>query len=78
MSFHDRIAIKAHCMGKTVQEFRQAAQYWSTLFWAFLIITLVVWYYIPWMAIAPGLMALLSVVKSISATMIETRLKRMQ
>ena len=78
MSFHDRIAIKAHSMGKTVQEFRQAAQYWATLFWTFLVITLVVCYFIPWMAIAPGLMTLLSAVKSISATMIETRLKRMQ
>jgi len=78
MSLHDRIAIKAHSMGKTVQEFRQAAKYWANLFWALLVITLVVWYFIPWMAIAPGLMALLSAVKSISSTMIETRLNKMQ
>ena len=78
MSLHDRFAIKAHSMGKTAQEFRQAAQYWANLFWAFLVITLVVVYYVPWMAIAPGLMALLSAAKRISSTMIETRLKKMQ
>ena len=78
MSLHDRFAIKAHSMGKTAQEFRQAAQYWANLFWAFLVITLVVVYYVPWMAIAPGLMALLSAAKRISSTMIETRLKKMR
>ena len=78
MSLHDRFAIKTHSMGKTVQEFRQAAQYWANLFWAFLVITLVVVYYVPWMAIAPGLMALLSAAKSISSNMIGTRLEKMQ
>ena len=78
MSLHDRFADNARSMGKTAQEFHQAAQYWANLFWAFLVIAGVAWYFISWMAVAPGLMSFLSAVKSISSTMIETRLEKMQ
>lgn len=79
MSFHDSLATKALMMGKTSQEFKRAAQRHANITWVFLIIAAAVWYLAGlWWAVIPVAVGAFTAFQSISSTMVQSRLEKME
>ena len=80
MGLHDQIATKAYTMGKNSEEFTGAAQRHANASWFILIIAGLVWYFFDnwiWVFIPLALMVY-TVLKSISATLIASRLEKLE
>jgi len=78
-SFHDKLAGKALLNGRTAKEFHIAAQRNANATWVCFAIAGLVWYFATWYwALIPFAFAVLSALRSISATMIETRLEKIE
>jgi len=79
MGFHDGVALKAMRDGRTSSEFHIAAQKKANAAWFWIISTAAVWYLegLSW-ALLPGIVAIFTSFQSISATLIATRLEKMQ
>jgi membrane protein YdbS with pleckstrin-like domain len=79
MSLHDKIAFKARLDGDTSQQFRVAAQKHANVTWVYLIVAGVVWYFSSWAwSLIPFMLAAFTAFKSISATMVATRLEKQE
>lgn len=76
MALHDKLAQKAIEMGKHSSEFSAAAQKHSNATWFYLIVAGIAWYFFGWLwALIPGTLGIYTVLQSISATMVTTRLE---
>ncbi len=76
MSIHDKMALRASARGKTSAEFRAAARKQANFTWAMVILGGVVWYYAGGLALIPAALGIFAIVKSVSSTMIATRLEK--
>lgn len=76
-SFHDGIARIARREGNNPAEFHAAAQRHANATWFFLAIAGVVWYFANWMwAAIPGIIAIFVACKSVSSTIVATKLEK--
>jgi len=76
MSLHDKLAQKAISLGKSPSEFKVAAQKHANATWFLLIVGGVVWYFLGWTwAIILIALGAYTALKSVSATMVATRLE---
>lgn len=79
MSFHDSVALKARLDGNTPAQFHQAAQRHANATWTYLIIAAVVWYFANWMwALIPIALAAYVAFQSVSATLVATKLEKLE
>ncbi len=79
MQLHDKLAQKAFLAGRTASEFHVAAQRKANATWLFLIAAGVVWYFVNWAwAIVPAVLAAFTGLHSVSATLIEARLEKLE
>src|SRR6267378_41113 len=79
MGWHDNLADRAAAMGKTAIEFRSAAQRKADATWVLLIIVGVIWFFLNWLwALIPAALAGFSAFRSVSASLIATRLEKVE
>jgi fatty acid desaturase len=79
MEVHDKMAQRAFLSGKTSVEFSAAAQRHANATWFLAIVGVVVWWFASWgWALIPFALAILVALQSISATMIATRLEKLE
>lgn len=79
MGLHDRLAQHAFLRGKRAKQFEAAASRHANAFWMWAIATGLLWWLVDglWWVI-PAVLAGWSVLYSVSATMIQTRLERIE
>lgn len=76
MSLHDKLAHKAISMGKSSAEFKAAAQKHANATWLLVIGAAAIWYFLGWAwALIPVVLGVYTALKSVSATMVATRLE---
>lgn len=76
MGWHDRLAQAAASRGTTAAQFHHSAQQYANATWLWLVVGAVVWYLSAWTwALIPAGLAVMSIAKSASATMIAGRLE---
>ena len=79
MGWHDSLAARAIETGKTANEFKSGAQNKANATWLFLAVAGAVWYFASWpWALIPAAIAALRALQSISATMIASRLEKLE
>jgi len=79
MGWHDSLAVRAIAMGKTATDFHRGAQNKANAAWLFLVVAGVVWYFVDWRwALIPVAIAAFSALQSVSATLVATRLEKVQ
>ncbi len=79
MSFHTKLARISFLKGRRSTEFTVAAQRHADAAWFLLIFAVVVWYFWGWgWALIPIMLGVYAILKSISSTMVATRLTEME
>lgn len=77
MGLHDRLTDRAVDMGKSSADFAVAAQRKANAFWVYAAIAAAVWWLVSWKwALVPGAAAAWAAMSSVSASLIQTRIKR--
>ena len=78
MGLHDELARKAFARGDGRDNFLRAAQQHANATWVCVIAALAVWYFLGWAwALVPAVLGVYAALKSVSATMVATRLENM-
>lgn len=79
MSLHEKMAAGAVLKGKTAAQFKMAAQKHANASWFYGAIGAAVWYFANWKwAAIPLALAAFVALQSISATLIATKMERLQ
>ncbi|MGH7485160.1 MAG: hypothetical protein ACREMY_06085 [bacterium] len=79
MGLFDRFAGHAFLSGKRARQFEVAAQQHAKAFWLLLIVGGIVWWLAGWeWALVPAALAAWTAFKSMSATMMRTRLEKLE
>jgi hypothetical protein len=79
MSFHNNVAQRAYASGKTSGQFHAAAQKHANAAWFYLIAAGVVWWLFNWKwALIPLAFTAFVAFQSVSATLIATRLEKLE
>jgi hypothetical protein len=79
MGFHDNLARTAYLAGRRAADFASAAQRNANAFWFYAVAVAIVWWLAGWKwALMPTALALYCAINSVSATLIQTRLERLE